>query len=137
MKYKNEDSYIDCDGIKVHYKLDLPLEQKEGMPVLVLIPGFTGHIDEDHIIAVGRAANEAGFAVLRAEMYGHGKSGGDFHEHNILLWMSEASRVVRYAASLPFAGNIYLAGHFMAAVVCRTQICQMWKALEARPLLAA
>ncbi|MBO7333940.1 MAG: alpha/beta fold hydrolase [Lachnospiraceae bacterium] len=111
MAYENKEFYIDCDGIDIHAKLDFPNETKEKMPILVVIPGFTGHIEEDHIIAVAKAANEVGFVTLRAEMYGHGKSGGEFKYHNVLLWMMEAARVVRYARNLDFVSDVYLSGH--------------------------
>jgi alpha-beta hydrolase superfamily lysophospholipase len=111
MAYENKEFYIDCDGIDIHAKLDFPNETKEKMPILVVIPGFTGHIEEDHIIAVAKAANEVGFVTLRAEMYGHGKSGGEFKYHNVLLWMMEAARVIRYARNLDFVSDVYLTGH--------------------------
>ena len=69
--------YIDCDGIKLHAKLDKP-ESAEKCPLCILIHGFTGHMEEDHIIAAQKAMNDAGVSVLRAEMFGHGKSGGQF-----------------------------------------------------------
>lgn len=103
--------YINCDGINIHAELDMPENQQEKMPVLVIIPGFTGHIEEDHIRAISASANEVGYAVLRAELYGHGKSDGKFEEHNIFLWMCEAMRVIDYARSLPFTSKVVLAGH--------------------------
>lgn len=107
----NKEFYIECDGIKVHAKLDFPQEQEEKMHVLVLIPGLTGHIEERHILAVKDTALACGYAVLRSELYGHGKSGGDFADHTVLLWMQEAMRVIDYARSLPFCRDVILSGH--------------------------
>ncbi|MCR5733126.1 MAG: alpha/beta fold hydrolase [Lachnospiraceae bacterium] len=109
--YKNEDFFINCHGTDIHSTLDYPADQKEKMPVMVLISGFTGYIEEDHIIAIKDAANEAGYVVLRSELYGHGKSGGDFYDHNLLLWTAETMCIIRYAMNLPFAGDVVLAGH--------------------------
>lgn len=109
--YSNEEIFINCDGIKVHAKIDFPEVQKDKMPVLVLIPGFTGHIEEDHIIGVSDAAKDAGYVCLRAELYGHGKSDGEFYDHTLFLWMQEAIRVIDYAVSLPYAEKVLLAGH--------------------------
>ncbi len=109
--YENREFYIDCDGTDIHSKLEFPEEQKDRMPIMVLIPGFTGHIEEEHIIAIKDAALESGYAVLRSELYGHGKSGGKFYDHNLLLWVSEAVRVIRYARELPFVSDVILAGH--------------------------
>lgn len=109
--YTNEELFINCDGLKVHAKIDFPATQSDKMHVLVLIPGFTGHIEEEHIIGVSKAATDSGFVCLRAELYGHGKSDGDFYDHTIYLWLQESIRVINYAASLPYAKNIVLAGH--------------------------
>ena len=102
--------YIDCDGIKLHAKLDMP---KEGgkCPLCILIHGFTGHMEEDHIIAAQKAMNDAGVAVLRAEMYGHGGSDGEFRYHTLYKWVTNALAVVRYAKSLDFVTDLYLSGH--------------------------
>ena len=81
------------------------------LPLLILIHGFTGHMEEDHILAVMRAANEAGFAVLRAEMYGHGLTGGAFRDHTLFKWISNALTVIDYARKLDFATDLCLAGH--------------------------
>lgn len=109
--YTNEELFINCDGIKVHAKIDFPKNQKDKMPVMVLIPGFTGHIEENHIIGISEAANDAGYVCLRAELYGHGKSEGDFYDHTLYLWMQEAVRVINYAAALPYTEKVVLAGH--------------------------
>ena len=102
--------YIDCDGIKLHAKLDFPEGFEKG-PLCILIHGFTGHMEEDHIVAVQKAINKAGFAVLRAEMYGHGKSDGQFENHTLYKWVTNALAVVDYAKTLDFVTDLYLCGH--------------------------
>ena len=72
-----EEFFIDCDGIRLHSKLDKP-EGATKCPLCILIHGFTGHMEEAHLIAAQKAMNECGIAVLRVEMYGHGKSDGEF-----------------------------------------------------------
>lgn len=109
--FENKEFFIDCNGNKVHSKLDFPTNQAEKMPVLVLIPGLTGHIEEDHIKAVAKAANEVGYVTLRSELYGHGQSDGDFSEHTVLIWMSQAMKVIEYASNLEFADKVVLSGH--------------------------
>ena len=61
--------YIDCDGIKLHAKLDRVNETGKS-PLCILVHGFTGHMEEDHIVAAQKAINECGISVLRVEMYG-------------------------------------------------------------------
>nr|MCR5283396.1 lysophospholipase [Lachnospiraceae bacterium] len=77
-----EEFYINSDGIRLHAKLDRPENVQVG-PLCILIHGFTGHMEEDHIISAQKAMNEAGVFVLRVEMYGHGKSEGEFKDHTL------------------------------------------------------
>ncbi len=102
--------YINSDGIRIHAKLDRP-GGDEKCPLCILIPGFTGHMEEAHIIAAQKAINDAGVAVLRAEMYGHGGSDGEFKDHTLYKWVNNALSVVRYARSLDFVTDLYLSGH--------------------------
>ncbi len=109
--YDNREFFINCDGINVHAKLDFPAAQAEKMHILLIIPGLTGHIEERHILAVKDTALSCGYAVLRSEFYGHGKSEGAFRDHTVLLWMNEAMRVIDYALSLPFCQDVIVSGH--------------------------
>ncbi len=103
--------YIMDDGIRLSAKLDMPEKRAEKMPVAVIIHGFTGHKDEPHLLAVNRALLDAGCATLRADMYGHGESGGAFRGHNLYKWLNNAMTLIGYARALPFAGDVYLCGH--------------------------
>lgn len=102
--------YINNDGIRLHAKLDRPDDNLKG-PLCILIHGFTGHMEEEHIIAVQKAMNEAGISVLRAEMFGHGKSDGKFKEHTLYKWVTNALAVVSYARKLDFVTDLYICGH--------------------------
>ena len=105
-----QEFYIDSDGIKLHAKLDKAEGVDKG-PLCILIHGFTGHMEEDHIIAAQKAMNAAGVAVLRVEMYGHGGSDGEFKNHTLYKWVTNALSVVEYARSLDFVTDLYLSGH--------------------------
>ncbi len=105
-----EEFYIDCDGIKLHAKLDKPEGFEKG-PLCILIHGFTGHMEEDHLTTVKDALNDSGLAVLRVEMYGHGKSDGEFKNHTLYKWVTNALAVVSYAKKLDFVTDLYLCGH--------------------------
>ena len=59
--------YITDDGIRLHAKLDTPDGFTRG-PLVILIHGFTGHMEEPHIIGAQQAMNEAGFAVPRCQI---------------------------------------------------------------------
>lgn len=102
--------FIESDGIKLHAKLERPDGVKTG-PLCILIHGFTGHMEEDHILAVKDAILEANVSVLRVEMFGHGQSEGDFESHTLYKWVSNALSVVEYARTLDFVTDLYLCGH--------------------------
>ncbi|MCR5469079.1 MAG: lysophospholipase [Lachnospiraceae bacterium] len=102
--------YIDSDGTRLHAKLERPEGADKG-PLCILVHGFTGHMEEDHIIAVKDAMIEMGVSVLRAEMYGHGKSDGEFKDHTLYKWVTNALSVVSYAKTLDFVTDLYFCGH--------------------------
>ena len=102
--------YIDCDGIKLHAKLERPNEDAKG-PLCILVHGFTGHMEEDHIVGAKDAILKAGVSVLRVEMYGHGKSDGEFKDHTLYKWVTNALCVVNYAKKLDFVTDLYFCGH--------------------------
>ena len=104
--------YIDNDGIKLHAKLEMPEDYSTGKcPLVIVVHGFTGHMEEDHITGTANAVREAGFAALRVEMYGHGKSDGEFRDHTLYKWVTNMLRVVEYARTLDFVSDLYLCGH--------------------------
>lgn len=103
--------FIDCDGMKVHAKLNFPDTEADSYKLLILLHGITGHMEEPHIVAAKDTAIQCDFAVLRVELYGHGKSDGKFEDHTIFHWLTQTIRVIQYARTLPFVSEIYLAGH--------------------------
>ena len=105
--------YIQDDGIRLNAALEMPEGWQPGQkcPLVVVIHGFTGHIEEPHILAVSRAMNAVGFATLRADMYGHGHSDGEFKKHTLYKWLTNALTVIDYARGLDFATSLFLCGH--------------------------
>ena len=102
--------YINEDGLRLHAKLEKP-EGADKCPLLILIHGLTGNMEETHILGIKDAVLSAGIAVLRVEMYGHGQSEGSFSEHTILRWVTNAMTVTDYAQSLEFVTDLYFGGH--------------------------
>ena len=100
--------FIQDDGIRLNAKLDAPEGSRR---LVIVIHGFTGHMEETHIVAVARALNELGCATLRVDMYGHGHSDGAFRDHTLFKWLTNALTVLNYARGLDCAGEIYLCGH--------------------------
>lgn len=113
---ENREFYIDKDGFRIHAKLDFPnagedMSDQKKLPLVIVVHGITGHMEERHILAVSAAAREAGMATLRVEMYGHGKTDGRFENHTIPDWVSTLLYVIDYARSLPFVSGVCLMGH--------------------------
>ena len=106
--------YIENDGVRLHAKLDMPetAQMNAGKcPLVIVIHGFTGHMEEEHIVAAAGAVNAVGFAALRVEMYGHGGSDGRFEDHTLYKWVTNALAVIDYAKTLDFVSDLYLCGH--------------------------
>ena len=103
--------YIMDDGIRLNAKLDMPEGHGEKCPLVIVIHGFTGHMEERHITAVSEMLINIGFATLRVDMYGHGNSEGKFENHTLYKWLTNALTVIDYARSLDFVTDLYLCGH--------------------------
>lgn len=117
---ENKEFYLENDGRRIHCKLDYPAgiqTEKDKCPLMIWVPGFTGHIEEPHMVGIAGHVVSLGFAVLRVELYGHGKSDGEFRNHTILKWIDQMLTVVDYAAKLPFVTDLYLAGHSQAGLM--------------------
>ena len=103
--------YIMDDGIRLNAKLDMPDGFTGKCPLVIVIHGFTGHMEERHITAVAKTLNGIGFATLRVDMYGHGNSGGKFEDHTLYKWLTNILTLVSYARTLDFVTDLYLCGH--------------------------
>ena len=113
LKKESGEFFLEADRMKIHAKLDIPAGSSAGerLPLLIILHGYTGHMEEDHIAGLAKAVCEKGFAALRVELYGHGMSDGEFREHTVLKWLTQLLYVIDYAAALPWRGNLYLTGH--------------------------
>ncbi|MCR5580449.1 MAG: lysophospholipase [Pseudobutyrivibrio sp.] len=103
--------YIEDDGIKLNAKLDMPKDAQDKCPLCIVLHGFTGHIEEDHIVAAAQAMNEVGVATLRVDLYGHGNSQGEFRNHTLFKWLTNVMTIIDYAKTLDFVTDMYICGH--------------------------
>lgn len=99
------------DKIALDAVLSMPEKRGTKVPLCIIIHGFTGNKEERHLIALADMMNELGMAALRVDMYGHGLSDGEFRNHTLYKWISNAIAVIDYAKELPEISRIYLAGH--------------------------
>lgn len=103
--------FFDIDGVRLNAKLEFPDNEAEQSPLLILVHGFTGHMEERHILAVTDTVRSLGFAVLRVELYGHGHSGGSFFDHDLGKWVSELTQIIDRMQKLDFVSELWLCGH--------------------------
>ena len=109
--------FIEDDGIRLHVELEMPENRTGAVPLFILIHGFTGNMEEPHLLAIRDGVKQLGFAVLRAELYGHGQSGGTFEHHTLFKWLSNTLAVIDYARTLDGISDLYLAGHSQGGLV--------------------
>ena len=102
--------FHDDHGIPLHLKLNRP-DGEEPCPQVLLFHGFTGHMEEPHLVYLTEKLVQEGYAVLRADLYGHGQSGGEFQNHTILKWLDNAEAVTACAKQMMPAGPLFLCGH--------------------------
>ena len=80
------------DGIPLSAVLEKP--GKTPCPLVIFLHGFTSSKDRPHNAASCQAMREAGFATLRADLYGHGESGGAFENHTLFKWLSNTLALI-------------------------------------------
>ena len=105
-----QEFFINDGAIRLHSKLDRP-EGKDRCPLVILIHGLTGNMEERHILAAAETMKECGFAVLRVEMYGHGQSDGAFEDHDLFKWLNNTMTVTDWALAQDWVTDLYLCGH--------------------------
>ena len=113
MNMESKDLIITDDGTRLKAILDMPEGYTEGdkCPIAIVIHGLTGYKEERHITAVAKTFNELGIATIRTDMFGHGKSDGDFERHNMFKWLNNAMTIVDHVKQLDFVSDIYVCGH--------------------------
>ncbi|MBQ8161679.1 MAG: alpha/beta fold hydrolase [Clostridia bacterium] len=99
------------DGIRLDAVLEMPEDFTGSCPLVIVLHGFTGHKEERHILGVSEAIRDCGCATLRADLYGHGLSGGTFQDHTLFRWIQNIFLLVDRAREMPFVSSIWLCGH--------------------------
>lgn len=123
--------YLQHEGIRLHAKLELQDNEAEKQPLVILVHGFTGHMEERHILAVARTLQEIGYGVLRLELYGHGQSGGSFYDHDIKKWVAELVCAIDAMKQLDFVSELYLCGHSQGGLAVMLAAAQRPEAVKA------
>ena len=103
--------FIQDDGIRLSAALEMPEGNPGKCPLCIVLHGFTSCKERPHTLAACQAMREAGFATLRADLYGHGESDGAFRDHTLFKWISNVMALIDYARGLDFVTEIWLSGH--------------------------
>ncbi len=101
------------DKIKLDGDLSIPRNYNgtDQIPVTLIIHGFTGNKEEEHLVAVSDMLNDLGIATLRVDMYGHGRSDGRFFNHTLNKWIQNGMAAIDYLKEDGRFSDIYLCGH--------------------------
>lgn len=127
---QNETVVIQGDHCDLDAVIQWPAGQKtssEKVPMAVLCHGFMGHKEQGLLTQMADSLTAKGFAVLRFDFNGHGKSGGRFQDMTVPNEIEDAKRVVAYAEQLPYTGDIILCGHSQGGVVAAMTGAQLGK----------
>ncbi|MCA9327117.1 alpha/beta fold hydrolase [Candidatus Saccharibacteria bacterium] len=127
--------------------LHSPADDTAKHPVVVLLHGFTGWKEEEHIATLADRLCEASIAALRIDAPGSGESGGTFEQdYTMTNYIAVVEDVIAYVKSLPEldAKRIGIWGHSMGGfvalasavrypqitAVCCSQPSSGWKVMD-------
>ena len=109
---------IPDDGISLSAVLETPegAGEAEKLPLVIILHGFGSAKNRIHTLQTAEAMQDAGFATLRLDLFGHGESGGEFRRHTLYKWIDNTLTVIGYMRSLGYT-DLYLSGHSQGGLV--------------------
>ena len=97
-------------------------------PLVLMLRGFTGYKEEEHIVSLANSLAAAGIAALRFDAPGSGESEGSWAEdYRVTKYLDDISDVYEYAVqNLPVDPlRIAIWGHSMGGLVALTAACRL------------
>jgi len=85
-------------------------------PMVVLVHGLTGHMDEYIHLRLARLLNGEGYSVIRFNQYGDEPRARKFHTSTISEHVSDTTEVLAYAMSQGYS-TVVVAGHSLGSPV--------------------
>ena len=111
---------LDVNGRLLRGNVRMP-DSGGPFPAIVFLHGFTVWKTGPQRLyeEFARAAVGKGYCVIRFDFYGTGESEGEFYEMTIGSEMNETEAIFAWAKEQPYvdAGNLFLGGHSMGALV--------------------
>ncbi|MGN0233715.1 MAG: alpha/beta hydrolase family protein [Bacteroidaceae bacterium] len=107
------------------------------IPLVIICHGFTADKEGVLLHRLADTLEAHGIASLRFDFNGHGQSEGRFEEMTVPNEIEDAKKVVAYAHSLPWTGQVIMAGHSQGGVVTAMTAAQMGKKSVAGRILLA
>jgi uncharacterized protein len=95
-------------------------EKTERVPCVLLLHGFLGCKDEEHLQAFAHALTAAGLAAVRFDVSGfHESEGSPEEDFRVSNYLTDVEDVLAYVKQLPFVdlARIGVAGHSLGAMV--------------------
>lgn len=102
------------DNAEIHGFLHPSSDQSR--PMVVLVHGLTGHMDEYIHVRLARLLSKEGFSVIRFNQYGDEPRARRFYNSTIRKHVSDTKDVVAYAIKEGYS-TIVLAGHSLGSPV--------------------
>jgi pimeloyl-ACP methyl ester carboxylesterase len=140
--YRQEEVVITNQSIILHGTLSMPTNVVRP-PAILLISG-TGPLNRDELISghpifriLARYLTTNGFAVLRMDKRGVGKSGGDFQSADSYDFADDATTALQYLRHRPDIGTyVGVVGHSEGAIIAEMLATRLPEAISGLVLMA-
>ena len=93
------------------------MKDGEKVRVAIICHGFGSNKERPLLRTIADSLQAKGFASIRFDFNGCGKSEGKFEDMTVPNEIEDAKRVIAYAIQQPWAGDISLVGHSQGGVV--------------------
>lgn len=84
--------FLDCGGVNIAFRHRPAAAGQTGAP-LMFLSGYRSDMEGTKAQAIDALAEARGLAATRFDYSGHGRSGGDFYQGTISLWLSQSMAV--------------------------------------------
>lgn len=112
-----EKIYLESNGNKLYGLLEGPDPEGGKIPLVLLMHGYMEHTRMHPFYDLVRALWEEGFATLRFDFNGHGRSEGELKDMTMSKNFADGECFFDYARKLDFVSEIIPAGYSMGAIV--------------------